>query len=65
MGALDDIKKLLKICHEYKLNFWCRGIEEYSILLTKIDIDNSMNDLVHNKKRLQSAEPLTDYLVLN
>ena len=43
-----NIEKIVKICHESSV--WSKVFEEYSTLSTKIDIDSSKNDLVHNKK---------------
>ena len=61
MAALGDIQKLVKICPEHKLNFLKRVFEEYATLLTEIDINNSMNDMVYNMKRLQSEESWTNH----
>ena len=52
IAATGDIEKLSMICQKHKLNFRCRVFEEYLILLTKVDIDSSKNDLVRNKNRL-------------
>ena len=61
MAAFGDIEKLVKIGHEHKLNFLRSVFEECSNLLTKIDIDSSKNNLVCNKKILQSDDGWTNH----
>ena len=53
MAAVGDIDKLSMIFQKKKLTFWCRVFNEYSLLLTKLDIDSSKNYLVQNRNRLQ------------